>query len=367
MKNLFLSNLHKKDTAGSTTDFGLWCRRKFHGPFLKLCHIVTKANIIYDLADHHLSDQEYFEKLSIKRISNDKYATCKGHNNIVVERYPDLQPEEPYIFVCNHTCPEDIETVLNVLDRNAYMVLGSVETLKYDPEMYSAWLNGLLPFDILDPSQRKLILAKMERVLKTNSILIFPEGSHNYSPNNLINPLYDGPANLALRTGRKIIAVTMLRDEENEISFMDVSQPIDISDLVLAYSEDQKALVKQISSRVRDKMATAVYFMMARHFAPVHRGDREDLEEYFRSRIKEDIFAKLKWKHDVFEAEYLTKKTADMREYEEVVLGLSSLCLPLNILRNCSLESRPYIQKEQDLRRKNVPMFLRAYWESLKI
>ena len=36
-----------------------------------------------------------------------------------VERYPKLNKDEPYIFVCNHTCPEDIETILNVLDRNA--------------------------------------------------------------------------------------------------------------------------------------------------------------------------------------------------------------------------------------------------------
>ena len=35
------------------------------------------------------------------------------------------------------------------------MVLGSIETLKYDPEMYLTWINGMIPFDILDDYQRK--------------------------------------------------------------------------------------------------------------------------------------------------------------------------------------------------------------------
>ena len=58
--------------------------------------------------------------------------------------------------------------------------------------------------------------------------MIFPGGSHNYSPNNLVNPLFDGPVNLALQTKRKIVVVTMVKDQENSVSYIDVSNPIDI-------------------------------------------------------------------------------------------------------------------------------------------
>ena len=75
-----------------------------------------------------------------------------------------------------------------------------------------------------------------------------------------------------------------------------------------------------------------------------------------------DTFRKLNWKHDVFEAEYLTKKTDEEREYEAAVRLLSSLCLKKNVLKETSLNSREYIQKELDLDKKNVAENLRRYF-----
>ena len=45
--------------------------------------------------------------------------------------------------------------MLNVIDRNAYLILGSVETLRYNPEAYLSWLNGMIVFDILNPEEKK--------------------------------------------------------------------------------------------------------------------------------------------------------------------------------------------------------------------
>ena len=205
MKNLFISNLDQKDVKHFTTDIGLKIRKNIDKPFKKLCNIFTNANIIRINTQLGISDDDYFHNLDITRVPLSNYDIKKNKNNIVLERYPRLEIDESYIFVCNHTCPEDIETVLNILDRNAYLVLGSIETLKYNPEAYLTWLNGMIPFDILDKVQRKNLIFKMERVLKTNSILIFPEGSHNYSPNNLVNKLFDGPVNLSLRQVKKLL------------------------------------------------------------------------------------------------------------------------------------------------------------------
>lgn len=366
MKNLFISDLNKKDVDYFTSDIGLKLRKEFDVPFKKMCNIFTNANIIMKNMGTEVSDSEYFNNLSDERLSPSTYDIKSRKNNIVVERYPKLESDESYIFVCNHTCPEDIETVLNVIDRNAYLVLGSIESLRYNPEMYLLWLNGMIPFDILDENERKELLPKMEKVLKTNSVLIFPEGSHNYHPNKIINNLFDGPVNAALNTGKKIVIITMIKDKENNISYIDVSNPVDVCNLEINISdyypneekkekyeeEKEKYYVKSLSCYLRDKMATAVYYIIARHLDVVIRDDYQDIDDYFINKYIQDAFSSLEWNHDVFDAEYLVKKTEEDKDYEEVVRALSNL----NV-RDCVL-------LEADLDKKDVASYMRDYWEN---
>ena len=336
-KNLFINKLNTKDVDHFTTDTGLFLRRKTNGIFRKLCNVFTNATINYPLSKK------------------------RNANNIIVERYPKLKKGESYIFVGSHVCPEDIETMLNIIDRNAYLVLGSVEYLNYNPEVYLSWLNGMIVFNVLDQKERRALLPKMERVLKTQSILIFPEGSHNYDLNKLIKPLYDSSVNLALKTGKKIVPIVMVKDYENRVSYIDVGSPIDVRNLNLntqdyfpGKEDCEKYRIKSMSSYVRDQMATAVYQMMERHLAPIIRSEYEDLEKYFIDFYVTDTFQKLNWKHDVFDAEYLTKKTGEEQEYEAVVRSLSNLRLKKNVLKEMELGSREYVRKEIDLDRKNV-------------
>ena len=369
MRNILIDKLDQKDVDHFTSDTGLTIRKKIDKPFKKLCNIFTNCNIIRVASPTNLSDEEYFTSLSTQRIPLSTYPIKEGKNNIVLERYPELVPDEPYIFVCNHTCPEDIETVLNIIDRNTYLVLGSLETLRYDPEMYLSWLNGTIPFDIMNPEQRKQLIPKMARVLKTNSILIFPEGSHNYSPNNLINPLFDGPVNLSLQTGRKIVVVTLVKDFENNVAYIDVSNPVDLESFGITRDERitnptlrEKNYVNSLSSCLRDKMATSVYYMLERHFDPLSREENDHIEDRLREECVEYSFKKMKWNKDIFDAEFLVKKTKAEREHEEVIKTLSNLRLNPDILRRTSLDSRPYILLDLDLQRKNVAQVMRAHW-----
>lgn len=370
MKNILISNLHKKDVKHCTTDLGLTLRKKGDKLFKKLCNIFTNAHIIRLRNGRGLTDEEYFTGLSTDYIPLENYDIKKGKNNIFVERYPKLNDGEQYIFVCNHTCPEDIETVLNVLDRNAYLILGSIESLQYNPEMYLLFLNGMIPFDIMDKSQRKLVSEKMLRVLKSNSILIFPEGSHNYSPNKLVNHLFDGPVNLALQTNRKIVVVTLVRDNENNVSYIDVGNPIDVKEIDVdmdrefgSDEEAEKYYVKSLSASIRDRMATAVYHIVTRHFEPLAREKYCDIEEHLRMMKIKDAFEKLKWDRDVFDAEYLIKKTKEDRTYEEVVRTLSNLTLNPDALKGFS--NRSWILSEFDMDNKDTANRMRQYWLSI--
>lgn len=370
-KNLFINQLNTKDVDHFTTDTGLFLRRKTNGAFRKLCNIFTNATIIRADTPDYASDEEYYENLKLDRIPLSHYplSTKKNANNIVVERYPKLDKEESYIFVGSHVCPEDIETMLNIIDRNAYLILGSVENLNYNPEVYLSWLNGMIVFNVLDQNERSTLPAKMERVLQTQSILIFPEGSHNYDLNKLIKPLYDGPVNLALKTGKKIVPVVLVKDYENNMAYLDVGNPIDVRNLDLnmqdyypGKEENEKYRIKSMSSYVRDQMATAVWHMMEQHLETIRRIDYGDIGQHFIDFYVTDTFQKINWKHDVFDAEYLTKKTKEEQEYEAVVRTLSGLHLKKNALLETGLNRREYIQKEMDLDRKNVVENLRRFF-----
>lgn len=370
-RNLFINKLNTRDVKHFTTDAGLCLRRKSNGAFRKLCNVFTKATIIRNDKSEHVSNEEYYNNLKAERIPLSSYplSVKKNANNIIVERYPKLDDGESYIFVGSHVCPEDIETMLNVIDRNAYLILGSVENLNYNPEVYLSWLNGMIVFNVLDMKERRELIPKMERVLQTQSILIFPEGSHNYDLNKLIKPLYDGPVNLALKTGKKIVPVVLVKDYENNVAYLDVGNPIDVKNLNLniqdyypGKEDSEKYRIKSMSSYVRDQMATAVYHMVERHIAPIRRSEYEDLGQHFIDFYVTDTFRKLNWKHDVFDAEYLTKKTDDEREYEEVARSLSNLRLKKSVLKETGLDSREYVNKVIDLDRKNVVENLRRHF-----
>ena len=370
-RNLFINKLNTRDVNHFTTDIGLFLRRKSNGAFRKLCNVFTNTTIIRNETSEYVSNEEYYNNLKAERIPLSSYplSTKKNANNIIVERYPKLEEGESYIFVGSHVCPEDIETMLNVIDRNAYLILGSVENLNYNPEVYLSWLNGMIVFNVLDMKERRELILKMERVLHTQSILIFPEGSHNYDLNKLIKPLYDGPVNLALKTGKKIVPVVLVKDYENNVAYLDVENPIDVRGLDLniqdyypGKEESEKYRIKSMSSYVRDQMATAVYHMMERHLAPIKKSEYEDLEQHFIQFYVTDTFNKLNWKHDVFDAEYLTKKTKEEQEYEEVVRSLGNLKLKKNVLKETRLYSREYVNKIRDLDRKNVVENLRKHF-----
>lgn len=370
MENIFIRNLHKKSVKKSTSKLGLFIRRKIDKPFKKLSNLFSNVNIIRLPVDNKKTDEEYYSQLSPDLIPVENYPLVDNKHNIVVERYPKLEPNEPYIFLCNHTCPEDIETVLNVIDRNAYLLLGSIDFLKNDPDAYLLYLNGVIPFDIADEEQRRLVFPKMLRVLKTNSILFFPEGSHNHSPNNLINPLFDGQTNLALETGTKIIITTMIRDEKNNVSYVDFGNPIEIGSLNVDMSskpkeeDSEKYYVNSITKILRDKMATAVYYLMSRHISPLNRSDYINLEEEIRMEKIRDSFDKMKWKEDIFDAEFLTKKPRADKEHEEVVRKLSNLSMSQDNLSK--LSNRYWVLKEKEMDDKDVVIRMRKHLKSLE-
>lgn len=365
MENLFIRNLHLKSVDKFTSDIGLKLRKKYDPIIKKVANKLSNTNIIrLDKPYKNMSDDAYFNSINHNYIPLETYDLKKDKNNIVVERYPALDKNESYIFVSNHTCPEDIESVLSVLDRNAYLLLGSIDSLKNNREMYPLFINGMIPFDILDQSQRNDVMAKMERVIKTNSILMFPEGSHNFSPNKLVNNLFDGATNLALKSKKKIVVVTFIKDPNENVSYIDLSNPMDLDKISLNSNinfSDNKTRIKYLTKLIRDKMASGVYNIISRHIEPVRRDDYDNIEEEFRKKKIKDSFAKLHWNKDVFDAEFYTKKTKEESLHNEIITTLGNIKYDANNIKNFINIRAYYGELLRDLHNKDVVIRMREH------
>ena len=373
--NLFISKLNEKDVNHFTSDIGLFLRRKCDVPYKLVAHEICGVHVLKPEADITLSDEEYFNNLSGEKISLSSYDLKKEKHNIIVERYPKLNQNEPYIFVCNHTCPEDIETVLNVLDRNAYLVLGSVKTLREESDGYLVWINGTIPFDISNEKEKRTVIPKAERVLKTNSILIFPEASHNLHPNKIVNNFYDGPVNMALNSGRKIVIVSLIRDSENNVSYVDLSNPVDIRALNeemnerffynaenLSQYEYKKKKIKAMTAVLRDKMATSIMYILLRHEEPLIRKDYRNIEAYLRTMKVYDSTKKLHWnENDDFEGEFKTKQTPEEQTHQEIIHNLANLATTKDI----GFDQSSWITLAEDLENKDAPKLMKKYVKQL--
>ena len=373
--NLFISKLNEKDVNHFTSDIGLFLRRKCDVPYKLVAHEICGVHVLKPEADITLSDEEYFNNLSGEKISLSSYDLKKEKHNIIVERYPKLNQNEPYIFVCNHTCPEDIETVLNVLDRNAYLVLGSVKTLREESDGYLVWINGTIPFDISNEKEKRTVIPKAERVLKTNSILIFPEASHNLHPNKIVNNFYDGPVNMALNSGRKIVIVSLIRDSENNVSYVDLSNPVDIRALNeemnerffynaenLSQYEYKKKKIKAMTAVLRDKMATSIMYILLRHEEPLIRKDYRNIEAYLRTMKVYDSTKKLHWnENDDFEGEFKTKQTPEEQTHQEIIHNLANLATTKDI----GFDQSSWITLAEDLENKDAPKMMKKYVKQL--
>ena len=113
-------------------------------------------------------------------------------------------------------------------------------------------------------------------------------------------------------------------------------------------------------------MVSAVYPMMERHFDQIKRSEYDDLEEELRQEKVRDSFKKMKWNKDIFDAEFLTKKTKEDLEYEEVVTTISNLRFNEDILRNTLLNTRSAVLLKNDLDRKDVPSVMRRHLELIQ-
>ena len=204
-------------------------------------------------------------------------------------------PKEPVIFAATHGFREDVEHTVVMAGRQAYMLNGVPSQLFHSIDGITAWLAGMVIIDRTDKESRSSSISKLERVLELgSSVIIYPEGTWNKSPNELVSGLFPGVYDVAQKSGALVVPIATYRNGKRAYGITE--EAFDIC----KYDRVQGIQV------LRDKMATMQYELMEKFGACSRRefpyGDSAD--KYWSNYIDE-LMAEVKF-YD-YEVELHTK------------------------------------------------------------
>lgn len=163
-------------------------------------------------------------------------------------------PDAPVIFAATHGFKEDIEDTLLTAGRSAYILIGSLTQIFRSFQGISAWAAGAVLVDRLDKGSRSASKQKLIRALNLGaSVIIFPEGTWNKSPNLMMNRLFPGVWDIAEATGAAVAPVATHREGERVYSIL--GECFDITE----YPRGEGMLV------LRDRLSTLRWELMERY------------------------------------------------------------------------------------------------------
>ena len=196
----------------------------------------------------------------------------------------------PIIFAATHGFKEDVDNSLLTIGRHAYILVGSLEQFFKTTDGILAWANGVILVDRTDKESRKASKEKMVHILKMGgNVLMFPEGTWNLSPNQLVAGIFPGVYDTAKEAGALVAPVATHRHGEMVYSIL--GNAFDIT----KYERSRGLKI------LRDKMATLKWRIMEGKTPVIKRstlptGDEADL--YWQQQISD-----LKDEVDYFEHE----------------------------------------------------------------
>lgn len=237
-----------------------------------------------------------FRKKAFKTIQ--KMMTPSVKKKMVVERYPDLEKDTPYIFVSNHWFLEDYMISLAKLDRNVFSLFGSTNQIESHPATFLMWLTGMVYVDRTDKEKRQDAMNKMIRLLKSGaSVFLCPEGAYNNTENLLCLPLFASPYVLNQATGAKVVPIAVYSLPELDTIYGNYGDPMDFSGM-----EREEAL-----ELLRDTLAKMHYEHIEKYGGVIKRSDLEGRDyhmEFMMQRRAE--YMKMNFTRDVWDEELPT-------------------------------------------------------------
>lgn len=255
-------------------------------------------------------------------------------------------PDEPVIYVSNHGFRDDILGSILSAGRHAYVMFGSLPQFYNEIEGPLLFGNGVIIVNRKVKESRAASVDKSKSVIENGcSIIIFPEGVWNKSPNQLTLPLWRGAYEIAKQTGAKIVPIvhyikdpTLTTPKEDNPFHTVVDNPIDVSEM------SEKEALEAIS----EKFSTWHFLMMEKYGQTTRE---EALAGYESSQEAWDEQLRLRSKTaDKYDFEMETK--ADYRP-KEIVLpeDVFSSIADLELTRENAVEvlaARKIVRERKD-------------------
>lgn len=160
-------------------------------------------------------------------------------------------PKQPVIFAATHGFREDVEHTILMAGRQAYMLNGSLPQVFRTFDGITAWIAGFILVDRRDKDSRAASKEKMVYALKLGaSIIMYPEGTWNKSPNQLMSGLFSGIYEVARESGALVVPIATYRNGDRAYGIRE--EAFDIC----AFEKEEGIAI------LRDKMATMQYELM---------------------------------------------------------------------------------------------------------
>ncbi|MBE6636930.1 MAG: hypothetical protein E7618_03900 [Ruminococcaceae bacterium] len=134
----------------------------------------------------------------------------------------------PIIFTPTHCGKFDIQVMTEVLWHHRWSLLsGDPHDLPGTVEGYWLKFNGVVYVDRDDKESRNKAKQEMIGLLqKGENIMLYPEGTWNFSPNQLVLPLFRGIADIAAAAKAVIVPFGLEVDDKTNTYYVVIGDPI---------------------------------------------------------------------------------------------------------------------------------------------
>ena len=240
------------------------------------------------------------------------------NSKLTIVRRAEL-PKEPVIFAATHGFREDVEHTVVMAGRQAYILNGVPAQVFNSFDGITSWLVGMILIDRTNKESRVSSVEKMLRALKLgSSIIMYPEGTWNKSPNELVSGLFPGVYEVARRSGALVVPIATYRN--GKMAYGIREEAFDICQ----YEKEEGIQV------LRDKMATMQYELME-SYGTCRRGEfpyGDKADKYWKDFIN-GLMAEVKY-YD-YEVELYTKyRPKGITSLKEAFLFMDDLILNRN-------------------------------------
>lgn len=200
-------------------------------------------------------------------------------DNVIIDNKNHAQPNEPKIFACTHIGGNDIQRTFQVIKEPAYLMLGDPGILYKMPIYQALRLNGVIPLETKNKTDRKIAYNRAIELLNNGgNLLIYPEGAWNVSPNEIVMKTFTGTVRMAKETGVDIIPIGV--EQYGKTFFFNVGENYKI-DNDTSKSDDE------LNKELRDKLCTLKWDIMKTQPELKRKDIPDDYINEFQSEIVE--------------------------------------------------------------------------------